>query len=1264
MPVLNSRKLIEYVIKRIFHRGIILVGTPLLLGLMLAGALSILMWNAERDRTADADARRLTSLIARQMVLGNELVCAGIFARMQGGNQKLINLLQQDAASFRSNGRELEKACRQHPEIIPAEQTHFLSEYNKLFGRYMDEGLVPSPANEAANSLLTNYGSASQQDVQSFYQQSALFQGRDTQARLAGQLSSVLSLGNKICKVNQAKLDNTIKLQCALLALSLVIYPIIFFLLAVFYRRGILNRIRVIAKNTDLLATGEPLLASVGGQDEIAMLDRAFHDMYRQLQAASETERSLFNNASDVICVLDKQDRFLRINPACSKHWEYEQEELTGQRIDCLLFPEEVQRVRESVELARSSPGSVTFESCIHARQSGKRVALWSVYWAPSEECLFCIVHDITEQKQVESMRRAFLAMVGSDLRKPLAGITDSFSRILSALGSTASKARDKFLAVKKNLLRLMALVNDLLQVAELEFGVLKLRCQETDLSELLERALQDLEFPAKDKKLTLELRAPACSVLADSHRIMQVVVNLLSNAIRFSPEGSTITLELEPGEKQVVCKVRDRGRGVPASQINTIFERFSQVQVADGKRKAGTGLGLPICKQIVESHGGQIGVESREGEGSTFWFSLPVDGPTTELLAILPQAGPGACPVAAPSAASRSGAEIGKRRGFRIPLALTGIVLVGVPFLIGLWLAGSLAWSSYELTEERRREIHQREIAFKAFELMSNFTTMLNIVYMNPLLTDRDSAVRQYQAEYVSTLKQLEELLNGDGESLKHLDKIRNSFEKSRNANLSLNIFNIGQIPDPAAQLNMMQMLVRTTSSMVVQTRNLASIIERAEAIEFASPEKELAIRQKELQILLAGLAASILVSLALAAQFSMSISKRLFIMADNTGRVAGEETLNPLIGGNDELSDLDASFHKQAALLLEARQKERAVFDNCKDVICTLSMQGRFLTSNPAAELLWGYAKKELTETSMLDLIPAAEREITRQAIFSQPDRDGDIVHECRMVTKDGRTRHCLWSVSQRREQEAIFCIVYDVTDKKELDELRNDFLSIVSHDLRTPLSSVSMAAELALSGMLGDFSAHKDRLESIVANCDSLINLISDILDLEKLEAGKMTLALQATDLNTIIDAVMKGLPGLPEDNLEVANDLAIEFQADQERLSQAIVSLAGFMQLRCHVPSSLRLKTRREGSCLEICLSDSGPLLSENLRQHIFDRYRDFSIDGELSKDGLNTDLRLPLAERIIRAHGGSVRFEAAPDLSNICIVSIPSAEPDM
>jgi signal transduction histidine kinase len=173
---------------------------------------------------------------------------------------------------------------------------------------------------------------------------------------------------------------------------------------------------------------------------------------------------------------------------------------------------------------------------------------------------------------------------------------------------------------------RLVRLINDILDIERIESGKITMSKQSCDLTELITQAL-NLVQPLADKA-QVKLLVENCSlqVLVDADRFIQILTNLLSNAIRFSQPGGTVRLTAIEQNSEILITVQDSGSGIPEDKLEIIFERFQQVDSSDSRNHEGTGLGLAICRSIVEMHGGKIWTESTVGVGSTFYFTLPVN--------------------------------------------------------------------------------------------------------------------------------------------------------------------------------------------------------------------------------------------------------------------------------------------------------------------------------------------------------------------------------------------------------------------------------------------------------------------------------------------------------------------------------------------------------------------------------------------------------------------------------------------------------------
>lgn len=228
---------------------------------------------------------------------------------------------------------------------------------------------------------------------------------------------------------------------------------------------------------------------------------------------------------------------------------------------------------------------------------------------------------DLAEAQRV---KQAFVAMISHELRTPLTSVR-GFLELLSmgAMGEVSKQIIDQSDRVHANVERLIKLINDLLDLEKMEAGKMQMAPELTSLSAAVERALESVS--SLSQKNDVQIKVGSCDfvVFSDADRLEQVLVNLLSNAVKFSPAQGEVVVEAESLDGCVEIRVKDNGRGVPLQYKEAIFERYQQVEVMDASKKGGTGLGLPVCKLIVEQLGGSIGVDSVENEGSTFWFRL-----------------------------------------------------------------------------------------------------------------------------------------------------------------------------------------------------------------------------------------------------------------------------------------------------------------------------------------------------------------------------------------------------------------------------------------------------------------------------------------------------------------------------------------------------------------------------------------------------------------------------------------------------------------
>lgn len=236
------------------------------------------------------------------------------------------------------------------------------------------------------------------------------------------------------------------------------------------------------------------------------------------------------------------------------------------------------------------------------------------------------MIEDITERKEIERMKDEFISIVSHELRTPLTSLRGALGLLSTGrMGAMNEQGQRLLEFAMEDTDRLVRLVNDILDLERLKLGKMTLSRQICDAADLMRSVVNLMQPLAQKAEVTLSVIADSVKVWADCDRIIQVLTNLVSNAIKFSPPSSTVFLSAHPQENRILFQVKDTGRGIPTEHLQKIFEPFQQVDASDSRQKGGTGLGLTICRSIVAQHEGQIWVESTVGLGSTFCFDLPM---------------------------------------------------------------------------------------------------------------------------------------------------------------------------------------------------------------------------------------------------------------------------------------------------------------------------------------------------------------------------------------------------------------------------------------------------------------------------------------------------------------------------------------------------------------------------------------------------------------------------------------------------------------
>lgn len=395
-----------------------------------------------------------------------------------------------------------------------------------------------------------------------------------------------------------------------------------------YFSTTICTRLDKVASGTVAFARGEKMNPPLAGIDEIAQLDSAFHRMADQLSESRRKERAIVDHAQDMICALTSDLQFLSANPAARQIFAVDELRLVEQNLKTFLAENSVLPLKAQLDSGnKDKEWTLETELELERSDGSKRWTQWSFVWSPAEQRYFCVCHDASKQKELENLKRDFINMVSHDLRSPITSLhlfLDSMAE--GVYGSLPEKLNSNSQTMGRSLQRLLSLINNLLDVEKIEAGRMSLAVAPQRLAEIIEDQILTLMPLIKAQGLDVDLDLDSDLVaVCDQARLHQVLGNLLSNAIKFSPAGSTLTISLKQEDNQVAVRIKDQGPGIAADELPKLFERFQQTASAKTSKTKGTGLGLTLCKKIIELHGGQIGVESEPGHGSCFWFKLPL---------------------------------------------------------------------------------------------------------------------------------------------------------------------------------------------------------------------------------------------------------------------------------------------------------------------------------------------------------------------------------------------------------------------------------------------------------------------------------------------------------------------------------------------------------------------------------------------------------------------------------------------------------------
>lgn len=371
----------------------------------------------------------------------------------------------------------------------------------------------------------------------------------------------------------------------------------------------------------------------VSSNDEIADLVSAFNrmalDLETHLSGAVGDQvqmRAILSSMTEGVLVLDCRGTILLVNEALKRMFGLKAQKVVGRSsVEVLRHHALNELIKTILDTQTSQSKEITLQT-FEARHFHVQASV-TPNCRDGEICAVLVFHDITELKRLERVRKDFVANVSHELKTPLTSIKGYIEALLDGAKDDPKKCLEFLSVIQKHTDSLNSILSDLLQLSTIESGQYQWKREPVSIQDLIEKAVGFIRSAAEKKKQSLSIMTgkDLPNIPGDPDKLSVVLINLLDNAVKYTPEGGRVTVEATATPEAVEISVTDTGIGIPPKEIHRIFERFYSVDRARSRELGGTGLGLSIVKHIVEAHRGTVRVQSEPGKGSRFTVVFPL---------------------------------------------------------------------------------------------------------------------------------------------------------------------------------------------------------------------------------------------------------------------------------------------------------------------------------------------------------------------------------------------------------------------------------------------------------------------------------------------------------------------------------------------------------------------------------------------------------------------------------------------------------------
>ncbi|HNB21165.1 MAG TPA: PAS domain-containing sensor histidine kinase [Candidatus Melainabacteria bacterium] len=594
-----------------------------------------------------------------------------------------------------------------------------------------------------------------------------------------------------------------------------------------------------------------------------------------------------------------------------------------------------------------------------------------------------------------------------------------------------------------------------------------------------------------------------------------------------------------------------------------------------------------------------------------------------------------------------------------RLTVTQKGILLVLLPVVFELFFVFLVSTELTRAQSELQNILKERNIIVQLNQInVSLMRTMIQL--FTPGQKDDPAALRliDYQsrraAEMQTKLAHLPSVSKELGEVCKQFDRILSLVAEAFQS--AKEVIQDPTIPSGRRNQHLNPLLM---ASAFAQNRRFTQKVDLVEEqFETRVPAELAAVQNRLMTILSVGTAIGILLSMLLLRAFSKDITTRLKTISNQAQNVFQGKTLSRPQAGIDEIARLDQTLHRAAEQHRLARLREQAILHNAADVICSLDAKYRFVGVSAVAAQRWHRSENDLIGAPIASILKKDSIEATLESL-KMIAKEGKGEFETRIALPQDRQAEFQWSVRWSKEERRFFCTVHDVTELRAVERLKEKFLSIVSHDLRAPITSIGISFHLLSEGKRGELPEKvASVLERAEGSLSTLTVLVNELLDLNKLEAGKMSLNTSIVSARDICIRARDSLAVLAESagiNL-VATSSDCSLWADELRLTQALTNLLSNAIKFSPRGSTVGIEIELTDGKAELQVIDKGPGVPENEKAHVFDKFKQTSVKSNLK--GKSSGIGLAIVKAVAQAHNGEAGVKDAPGGGSVFFLSIP------